>query len=273
MRIDRWVVNVPNERYLLDRLIEDATARRGGMVFTINLDHFAKLRTDADFRAAYERADYVTADGMPVVWMARAEGAAIERVTGADLVEPLSRAAAEAGLPVYFFGASEAVLDAAVARLRERIPNLVVAGREAPPMGFDPRGEAAREAARRIAASGARFCFVALGAPKQEVFAREAVGQAGETIFLGIGAALDFIAGTRRRAPKYLQKACLEWAWRLMQEPRRLAPRYWQSLKWLVGYVADNLGARHRSAGRPAPNDAPRIVVHIGRRPASPSAH
>jgi exopolysaccharide biosynthesis WecB/TagA/CpsF family protein len=267
------MINVPNERYLIDHLIEDAGDRRGGMVFTINLDHFAKLKTDPDFRAAYERADYVTADGMPVVLMARAEGAAIERVTGADLVEPLSAAAAAAGLPVYFFGATDAVLDIAIARLRERIPNLVVAGREAPAMGFDPRGEAARDAARRIGASGARFCFIALGAPKQEIFAREAVGCAGETIFLGIGAALDFIAGTRRRAPKYLQKACLEWFWRLMQEPRRLAPRYWQSAKWLVGYVGRNLGAHNRPSSFPERSDTPRVVVRVGRRPASPSVH
>lgn len=237
VRIDAWRINVPNQRWLIDRVIADVGAGRGGTVFTLNLDHLSKLPNDAAFRAAYERAAYVSADGMPVVALARTEGVAIDRVTGADLVLPLARAATAAGIAIHFFGASVEVLEATVARLRRDIPDLVVAGIEAPPMGFDPTGPEARAAAERIAASGAGICFVALGAPKQEVFANAAVGWTGGVMFLGVGAAVDFLAGTRRRAPKILQKAGLEWAWRVAHEPRRLAARYVRSGAWFFGYL------------------------------------
>lgn len=237
-RIDSWRINIPTETALIDRILTDVGERRGGTVFTLNLDHLSKLRRDAGFRAAYERATYVTADGVPVVMLARAEGATIDRVTGADLIVPLSRAAAIARVPIYFFGTSESVLETAIERLRQIVPDLVVAGFEAPPMGFDPHGEAAREAARRITASGAGICFVALGAPKQELFADTAAAAADGVVYLGIGAALDFIAGHRTRAPRALQVVGLEWLWRAMQEPRRLIPRYVENGLWLLGYVA-----------------------------------
>ena len=236
--VDSWQINVTDRAGLIDRILDDVRAGQGGTVFTINLDHLSKLRRDEVFREAYRRARYVTADGMPVVALARASGARLERVTGADLVEPLARAATAAGVPVYFFGTSEEALREATERLRVLIPGLIVAGFEAPPMGFDPFGEAAADAARRIAASGAGICFVALGAPKQELFADVAVRVAGGVTYLGIGAALDFIAGRKMRAPRVFQALGLEWLWRASQEPMRLVPRYFVNGMWLLGYLA-----------------------------------
>jgi exopolysaccharide biosynthesis WecB/TagA/CpsF family protein len=250
-RIDSWRINVPNESWVIDRILQDVGEGRGGTVFTINLDHLSKLRSDADFRAAYERASYVTADGMPVVMLARAEGVPIERVTGADLVIPLAAAAADAAVPVFFFGTGDEVLVRAIERMREKIPNLVVAGYEAPPMGFDPTGNAARDAAVRIAASGAKICFVALGAPKQEIFANTAVGVADGVVYLGIGAALDFIAGHSARAPRFMQRWGLEWMWRAGQEPRRMVPRYLRSAAWLAGYLVRGLFGMTRDLPEP----------------------
>ena len=249
-RVDSWRINVPSERWLVDRIVQDVAEGRGGTVFTINLDHLSKLRHDADFRAAYERATYISADGMPVVMMARAEGVPLDRVTGADLVMPLTAAAGAAAIPVYFFGTCTDVLARAVAVLRERVPDLVVAGMEAPPMGFDPHGDAARDAAQRIAASGAKICFVALGAPKQELFANTATCVADGVVYLGIGAALDFLAGHRRRAPRFMQRIGMEWFWRACQEPRRMGPRYLRSAVWLCGYlIRSALGlVRHERA-------------------------
>mgnify|MGYP001766315455 CR=1 FL=1 len=247
--VDTWQINVPDRASLIEKILADVRAGQGGTVFTINLDHLAKLRHDATFRDAYRRARYVSADGVPVVVLARAMGAKVERVTGADLVEPLCAAAAAADIPVYFFGTSEKVLAVAVERLRAVCPGLSVSGIEAPPMGFDPLGEAAAEAARRIAASGAGICFVALGAPKQELFADAAVRAVDGVTYLGIGAALDFIAGHRVRAPRALQVVGLEWAWRALQEPRRLIPRYFENGMWLVRY----LGSLLTRGGSPAP--------------------
>jgi exopolysaccharide biosynthesis WecB/TagA/CpsF family protein len=248
--IDSWRINVATQDDLVARVVADVRGGVAGTVFTINLDHLSKLRRDEAFRAAYGRARHVSADGFPVVLLARAEGVKIDRVTGADLVVPLARAAAEAGIPVYFFGTAPEVLDAAVARLKAMAPGLVVAGSEAPPMGFDPRGDAAAEAARRIVASGAGICLLALGAPKQEVFADFAVETTAKGTWIGVGAALDFIAGHRTRAPRLFQRIGLEWAWRAFQEPRRLLPRYAENVGWLVSHLgALLLGTRRPPRG------------------------
>ncbi len=266
--VDSWLINVPGEAWLIDRIVQDTAEGHGGTVFTINLDHLSKLRTDGAFRAAYEHASYISADGVPVVLLARATGADIERVTGADLVLPLCRAAASAGIPVHFFGARADVLERAVTRLRREEPGLTVAGREAPPMDFDPRDDAARAAALRIAASGARICFVALGAPKQEIFADAARGWTEGVVFLGVGAAFDFLAGERRRAPRMLQRVGLEWAWRAAQDPRRLLPRYLRSAVWLMRYLLrarPGIRGDHRPSGGVAPE------THGTAKPVSPT--
>ena len=214
-------------------------AARGWRVRALHRDPEAAAR-----RAGLPSVEWVKGDAMDA-------GSVIAAAAGADLVLPLSRAAAVARVPVYFFGTSESVLKAAIARMKEMIPDLVVAGFEAPPMGFDPRGEAAREAARRIAASGAGICFVALGAPKQELFADTAVEAADGVIHLGIGAALDFIAGHHTRAPRFMQVSGLEWLWRAAQEPRRLIPRYFENAVWLARYVL-----RLAVEGSPSSSDA-----------------
>lgn len=203
-----------------------ATGGQGFTLFTLNLDHLVKRRRDAQFRRAYARATFVTADGSPVARLARSQGAELTRTTGADLVLPLCRAAASAGLPVCFFGASPEVLSRSVARIEATVPGLDVRPLDAPQAGFDPLSKAASLAAARIAASGARLCFVALGAPKQELFADRSLEQHPGIGFVCVGAALDFIAGEQSRAPARLRRAGLEWAWRLMANPRRLTVRY-----------------------------------------------
>jgi exopolysaccharide biosynthesis WecB/TagA/CpsF family protein len=181
--------------------------------------------------------------------MARRQGADLVRVTGADLVRPLCSAAALARIPVHFFGTSSETLATTEAVLRCEYPRLVVAGLESPPFGFSPFGIEARAAAERISTSGARICFVALGAPKQEIFAEFARRWAPGVTFVCIGAALDFIGGGQSRAPQALQAAGLEWLWRLVHDPRRLAKRYAQSALYLLRYnvreLAGRLSRRH----------------------------
>lgn len=236
--IDGTLLNLATEEEAVARIVGDAVRGHGGTVFTLNLDHLVKLEENAAFRAAYDQATYVSADGLPVVYMARWAGADITRVTGSDLLVPLSREAAAAGVSVHLFGTTDAVLERAAARLCQEAPGLRIAGMESPPMGFDPKGPAALAAAERIAASGASLCFVALGAPKQELFAHAAAAAAPNVMFLCIGAGLDFLAGEQRRAPVFLQDAGLEWLWRLAEDPRRLTGRYWRSAKYLFGYIA-----------------------------------
>lgn len=237
-------VNIGRQADLVHLVTFDALTGRGGTVFTLNLDHLVKLEHDQAFRAAYDQATYVSADGAPVVAMARRKGANLVRVTGADLVRPLCGAAALARIPVHFFGTTPETLATTESVLRCEYPRLIVAGLESPPFGFSPFGIEARAAAERIASSGARICFVALGAPKQEVFAEFARRWAPGVTFVCIGAALDFIGGSQKRAPAPIREAGLEWLWRLIHDPRRLAKRYALSAMYLMRYNARELAGR-----------------------------
>lgn len=222
--VDGWAINIPTQDIAIQEIIAAARSGEGFNCVTLNLDHLVKLRQSAGFRRAYASAKFVTADGAPVAMIARRQAPQIERTTGADLFMPLCRAAAAHDVPVYLFGTSSEVLDEACRSLRrETGGRLKIAGYEAPPMGFDPAGRDAEAAIRR---SGARLCFVMLGAPKQELFAARAVASGARVGFVCVGAAGDFIVGRESRAPQLVQSAGLEWLWRLVHSPRRLAMRY-----------------------------------------------
>ncbi len=220
------------------------TALRDGGSFcvnTLNLDHVVKLRTDAKFRDAYRRARFVTADGFPIVVMARSAGIPIARTTGADLVEPLCAEAARGRLPIFLFGATASALATSAQRLRERHPGLAIADQLAPSRDFDPESPEADAAIDRLRRSGARLCLIALGAPKQEIFAARCLGRIDGVGLISIGASLDFIAGTQTRAPKLAQSTGLEWLWRLARSPGRLGPRYARCLAVVPPLVASTL--------------------------------
>lgn len=208
------------------------------IVFTLNLDHVVKMRKDATFRAAYERAPLITADGFPIVLACRLQGKRVSRVTGSDLIAPISAEAARCGKSIYFFGSTLPVLTKASRLLLERNPGLTIAGFFAPPQGFDPTSEDARRCIAAIGSSRADLCFVALGAPKQEMFADHGRSLLPNTSFVCIGAGLDFIAGAQARAPIWMQRWGMEWLWRAASDPQRLLYRYLLCLSALPGILA-----------------------------------
>ena len=207
-------------------LRERFASRQGFALATINLDHLVKLGRSASFRRAYVAQDLIVADGNPVVWLSWLAGHPVDLIPGSDLVRPLAREAAAAGVRVAMIGSTDAALAAAAAQLTAELPVLDVALRIAPPMGFDPEGEAAAQMLREVAAQGIGLCFLALGAPKQELMAALGRQLAPATGFVSVGAGLDFIAGTQTRAPKLFRVLALEWFWRALTNPRRLIPRY-----------------------------------------------
>lgn len=226
--------------------------REGFTLATLNLDHVVKLRRDPAFRAAYERHDLVTADGNPIVWLSRLAGRRIALVPGSELVEPTAGIAARHGVPVALCGATEDALAAAAGRLERNFPDLRVVARIAPPMGFDPAGPDADALIAQLRDTGVRLCFVALGAPKQEIFAARAAKTMPETGFLSIGAGLDFIAGTQRRAPRLVRVLAAEWLWRLMGNPRRFAKRYGACIGILPSLLVEALRSRNKGTGKNA---------------------
>lgn len=207
-------------------------------VFTLNLDHVVKIGSDPRFREAYQRAGLITADGFPIVLACALKGKRIARVAGSDLIEPICAEAARAGKSVFLFGSSDEVLQRSANVLREHNPGLRIAGLLAPPQGFDPMSAAADACIANIGTSGASLCLVALGAPKQELFADYAKAKLPHVSFLCIGAGLDFIAGTQVRAPDWMQRSGLEWLWRAASNPRRLLYRYVLCLAVLPGFLA-----------------------------------
>ena len=250
--VDGQFINVAGQSDALAEVRRRARAAQPFTFFTLNLDHLVKLRTDPVFRAAYRGATFVCADGWPVALLARRGGRSVERTTGADLLLPLCEAAAADGHPIYLFGSTDESLTRAQTALRERYPGLDIRGRYAPPFGFDPQSPSADEAADRIAASGARVVFVALGAPKQELFAARAAARHGGLGLICVGAALDFLSGTQVRAPRLFQRLGLEWSWRLAHDPRNLGQRYARCAWLLAGLVGEVAVARlfpsHRSS-------------------------
>jgi len=278
--VDGQRLNIDSMESAVRASIDRARNGIGFTFFTLNLDHLCKRRQFDAFRGCYDRATLISADGAPIVWLARSVRAPISRTTGADLVRPVIAEAARNRIPVYFFGTSDAVLAKTVATLTQEFPELVVAGFEAPPMDFDPTSDAALEAADRIAASGAGLCFVALGAPKQELFADAAVERCGSVGFFCVGAALDFIAGHQQRAPEFMARNGLEWLWRLMRNPTRLFSRYfdsalmliWLSLPWQFELVLnarrphlDQAQARMAYANRPPLVQRASVVERTGK--------
>ena len=244
-------VTVTDQPTLLDDLAARLRAGQGFSVATLNLDHVVKLSRNPRFRAAYAAHTHVTADGKPIVWLSRLAGQQVSLVPGSELIEPLVAKAVEARVPVAFFGSSQETLEVAADRLRARHRGLEIALCRAPVMGFDPESAVVEEDIAALKASGARLVFLALGAPKQEVFAARAQMALPEMGFVSVGAGLDFIAGTQRRAPAWVQAIAAEWLWRMLSDPRRLAARYGACIAVLPKLLARALRSRQQRRAWP----------------------
>lgn len=249
-------LNMLDMPHALATMVARARAGRGFTLFTVNLDHIVKLGRSHAFRQAYARADLISADGWPIVWLARGRWRAgvdrdraqpaIQRATGADMLEPLCREAARHGFPLYFIGPSPASQARGVAILRERYRDIDVAGCETPQISPDVGNADVEAIAGRLKRSGARICVVSLGAPKQELLADRLRQHCPNVGFLCVGAALDFISGHAARAPLWTQRIGMEWFWRMICDPRRLALRY-------AGCAAALVRMRHPTIFRRCP--------------------
>jgi N-acetylglucosaminyldiphosphoundecaprenol N-acetyl-beta-D-mannosaminyltransferase len=213
-------------------------------IATVNADFVVKALHDPELRYLLQEADMATADGMPLVWGARLLGVSLEdRVAGSDMVPALVQRAAKKGYSVYFLGAAPGVAARAAQRLQEQYPQLIVAGVCSPP--YTPVLEMDPAILEAIQAARPDILLVAFGNPKQEKWIGMVRRQINVPVMIGVGATLDFIAGSKKRAPKWMQKVGMEWLHRLLQEPQRLLRRYVVDLTlfstfflrqwWLIG--------------------------------------
>jgi N-acetylglucosaminyldiphosphoundecaprenol N-acetyl-beta-D-mannosaminyltransferase len=199
----------------------------------VNVAKLVNSREDPKLKESIEACDLINVDGMGVVWGGRFLGHDIpERVAGIDLFFALLRACEERGYPVYFLGAKQEILEEAVLRLRRQYPGLRVAGSH---HGYFWDDEAA--VVEDIRNSGAFLLFVAITSPKKEVFINKWRDKLGIRFAMGVGGTFDVVAGFAERAPLWMQKAGLEWFYRLLQEPGRMWKRYLSTnakFLWLV---------------------------------------
>jgi N-acetylglucosaminyldiphosphoundecaprenol N-acetyl-beta-D-mannosaminyltransferase len=192
--------------------------------------HFATAHSLVEAHASQGLRDalsggIVEPDGMPLVWIGRRRGLQLERVCGPDFLPALVGAGVDLGRSHFFYGGGPGVAEALARRLEERFPGLRVAGTLAPPFrALEPEED--REIVAAINAARPDYVWVGLGAPRQDLWVASHRPLLDAPALLAVGAAFDFHAGTRRRAPLWMQRTGTEWLYRLATEPRRLAGRY-----------------------------------------------
>ena len=206
-------------------ILDLGAARSSAYVCCANVHMLVEAHRDADFRRVLAEADIVTPDGGPVASFAGwRSGRPQGRVPGMDLLPALLTEAARRGQSVYFYGTTDAVLQAIVERASRELPALRIGGTCAPPFRpLTPQEEAAHVAA--INAADPDLLFVALGCPRQEKWMAAHRGQV-RACMLGVGQAFLTYAGLEQRLPTWARRLWLEWAYRLYLEPRRLWRRY-----------------------------------------------
>lgn len=227
VRVD--LVDLPHAASLLRRW-----AGEGGphSVFVRDAPSLMLISKDEPLRRLHEHAGLVVPDGAPLVQIGRLRGfgGQIGRVAGADLVDAVCAACLETGRTHFFYGGKPGVAEEMARRLEARHPGLRVVGAHSPPMRaldrvatFDADALAELDLIQK---TGADFVWVGISSPKQEVWISQAAPRIGKGVFIGVGAAFDFHAGTVRRAPLWMRDHGLEWLHRLVSEPGRLWRRY-----------------------------------------------
>lgn len=200
--------------------------RRHGYVCVTGVHGVMECRRDPNLRAIHNAASMVTADGMPLVWFVRLSGwQRAERVYGPDLMRAIMAGSVNHGYRHFFYGGAEGVADRLRDRLIELHPGLQVMGTLCPP--FRPLTNKEDDAAvDAINAAYPDIVWVGLSTPKQERWMANHFGRIKAPVMIGVGAAFDFLAGTKPQAPIWMQRRGLEWLFRLASEPGRLWRRY-----------------------------------------------
>jgi N-acetylglucosaminyldiphosphoundecaprenol N-acetyl-beta-D-mannosaminyltransferase len=234
------------------REVEDWIGRKAQHFVCITGVHgVIESQSDPALMQIHERAGLVTPDGMPLVWMARKLGHRhTQRVYGPDLMLELSALSAKTGYRQFYYGGPPGLAERLRDRLGQRFPGLSVAGTFSPP--FRPVTAEEDEAiVDLINAAKPDIVWVGLSTPKQEYWMAAHLGRIDAPVMIGVGAAFDFHAGTKRQAPLWMQRNGLEWLFRLASEPTRLWRRYGTIIpRFILGAGLQLLRDR---AARPVP--------------------
>lgn len=205
-----------------------------------NAYNIALAEHDRKYRELMNKGDYVFTDGTPVVWAGKRlhPNQVWERVYGPDVTEWILHNSDPAKTFHYFLGSTPETMDKLQNEIKTRFPSAHVVGYECPPFREPSESElGARD--KRITDSDATVVWVGLGTPKQD-FEVQRIAHALPVTAIAVGAAFDFIARTVPQAPRWMQSSGLEWSYRLMREPRRLAKRYFWGNPQFIRSVIKN---------------------------------
>jgi N-acetylglucosaminyldiphosphoundecaprenol N-acetyl-beta-D-mannosaminyltransferase len=247
----------------IDRLREDeavtaiegyVSARVPRQVATVNLDFLRIARGDEVFAETLKKADLALADGMPLVWASKLAGASLpERIAGIDLVEALCDRGSSLGWSIFLLGAEPGIGIAASVAMLRRHPGLRISGIYSPPVGdWDDLEE--KRIRDRITEANPDILLVALGAPRQDIWIAENKARLGVPVSIGVGCTFDVVCGAKSRAPRWMQRIGMEWAFRLVTEPTRLWRRYMSDLPTFSRLMLSALRSRftRRAAVQPS---------------------
>ncbi len=206
----------------------DVPATGCRFVVTPNVDHAVLLQENLALRAAYEDAAMILPDGHPIIWASRLLRQPLpERVPGSELVPKLFDSFQASGeLRVFLLGAAEGVAFRAAENMKQRWPRVQTVGIYSPPLGFEKDSAENKRILNLIAQAKPDVVVLGLGAPKQELWIHQHHRQMKAKAALCVGATIDFLAGEKKRAPVWMQRAGIEWLHRMCSEPRRLVKRY-----------------------------------------------
>jgi N-acetylglucosaminyldiphosphoundecaprenol N-acetyl-beta-D-mannosaminyltransferase len=220
-------------------------------LITANLNYVMLARQDPTLECVTDGAAGILADGMPIVLRSRGTKQPLpERVAGSELIYRLAEKASQRGWRIFFLGGAPGVAQQCAETLALQYPGLQIAGVHSPPfrnLSLDEQ----QTIVSRIEDAGTDILLVAFGQPKGERWIAEYHRQTGAAVSIQLGASFDFVAGKATRAPKVWQRAGMEWAYRMMGDPRRLVPRYASNAAFLVKTVITDL-AQSVAHGSPA---------------------
>lgn len=230
------LVQIPDAIAEMERWIADARGRGPVRCAVLtNVNCVMSARRDAAYRRVLNAADLAVPDGMPLVWVARRRGHdhMFRRVYGPELLLAFCERAVERDYRFYLYGGAEGVAQRVAEVLRARFPKLQIVGAETPPFRpLTPEEDAS--VCERINAAAPDVLWVALGAPKQDLWMAEHASRLRVPALVGIGAAFDFFAGRVCQAPHWMRESGLEWSFRLIVDPRRLWFRYLVYNPWFL---------------------------------------
>ena len=212
---------------IAEHVFECVEKRTPVQVVGVNVDQIVTVNNNTISMQIFHDAEIVFIDGKPIKWMCNLLGRKVKaRITGPDLMEYICKKGATRGMNIYLLGAGPGVAEKCGRILEEKYPGIHTVGSYSPPFGFQNDKAEMQKINTLLKESGADLLFVGMGSPKQDIFIYENMKDYGIPVSFSMGAALDFIAGNVKRAPRWMVRCGLEWVHRISQNPKRLWKRY-----------------------------------------------